>query len=203
MDSPNSHAGHPAPWNKGKFTGRKPPLKLSEIRAIRTRLQIASNVRELAMFNLAIDSKLRACDLTRLRVQDICHETRVGSRATVMQQKKQRPVQFEITERTRQSVEAWIAKRGLRSADYLFPSRVHTSAHLSTRQYARLVHRWGSVHRTGRHCVRYSHHAAHESFADLPPHQRPSRGSTATGAQQAGKHCPLSPHRGRRCTRDG
>jgi hypothetical protein len=69
MDSPNSHAGHPPPWNKGKLTGQKPPLKLPEIWAIRTRLQIASNVRELAMFNLAIDSKLRACDLTRLRVQ--------------------------------------------------------------------------------------------------------------------------------------
>jgi integrase len=142
MDSQNSHAGHPAPWNKGKFTGQKPPLKLPEIWAIRTRLQIASNVRELAMFNLAIDSKLRACDLTRLRVQDVCHGIHVGSRATVMQQKTQRPVQFEITEQTRQSVEAWIAKRGLRTADYLFPSRIHTSGHLSTRQYARLVHRW-------------------------------------------------------------
>ena len=109
MDSQNSHAGHPAPWNKGKFTGQKPPLKLPEIWAIRTRLQIASNVRELAMFNLAIDSKLRACDLTRLRVQDVCHGIHVGSRATVMQQKTQRPLQFEITEQTRQSIEAWIA----------------------------------------------------------------------------------------------
>jgi site-specific recombinase XerC len=130
------------PWNKGKLTGQKPPLKLPELWAIRTRLLIASNVRELAMFNLAIDRKLRACDLTRLRVQDICHGNHVGSRAIVIQQKTQRPVQFEIAEHTRQSVEAWIAARHLKSADYLFPSRIHTSQHLSIRQYARLVHRW-------------------------------------------------------------
>ena len=134
------------PWNKGKLTGQKPPLKLPEIWAIRTRLQMSSNVRELAMFNLAIDSKLRACDLTRLRVQDVCHGSHAASRATVMQRKTQRPVQFEITEQTRQSIEAWIAARGLKSADYPFPSRVHSSPHLSTRQYARLAHRWvGSI----------------------------------------------------------
>ena len=103
---------------------------------------MASNVRELAMFNLAIDSKLRACDLTRLRVQDVRHGSQVASRATVMQQKTQRPVQFEVTEQTRESLEAWIEARGLKAADFLFPSRIHTSPHLSTRQYARLVHRW-------------------------------------------------------------
>ncbi|CAB3772215.1 hypothetical protein LMG29739_06218 [Paraburkholderia solisilvae] len=143
METQNANGmGCRVPWNKGKLTGQTPPLKLPEIWAIRTRLQIASNVRELAMFNLAIDSKLRACDLTRLRVQDICHGNHVGSRAIVMPQKTQRSVQFEITEHTRQSVEAWIAARHLKSADYLFPSRIHTSQHLSTRQYARLVHRW-------------------------------------------------------------
>ncbi len=86
------------PWNKGKLTGRKPPLKLREIWAIRVRLQLSSNVRDLAMVNLAIDSKLRACDLMKLRVRDVCHGERIASRATVLQQKTQRPVQFEITE---------------------------------------------------------------------------------------------------------
>lgn len=86
-----------------------------------------SNVRELALFNLAIDSKLRACDLTRLRVQDVCHGSHISTRATVMQQKTQRPVQFEITEQTRASLEAWIQMRGLHSADCLFPSRLHRS----------------------------------------------------------------------------
>ncbi|WP_321920579.1 tyrosine-type recombinase/integrase [Paraburkholderia tropica] len=134
------------PWNKGKLTGQKPPLKLREIWAIRIRLQLAAKTRELAMFNLAIDSKLRACDLTKLRVSDICLGSRVTPRATVMQQKTQRPVQFEITELTRASAEAWIKAAALSSGDYLFPSRIHGSPHLSTRQYARLVHRWiGSI----------------------------------------------------------
>ena len=130
------------PWNKGKLTGQKPPLKLKEIWAIRVRLQLACSVRDMAMFNLAIDSKLRACDLTKLRVRDVRPGERVSSRATIMQQKTQRPVQFEITEQTRDSVEAWIAHAGLHPTDFLFPSRIHASPHLSTRQYARLVHRW-------------------------------------------------------------
>jgi len=94
------------------------------------------------MFNLAIDSKLRACDLTKLLVRDICHGDRVAPRATVMQQKTKRPVQFELTEQTRDSVAAWIAHTGLKSAACLFPSRLHESPHISTRQYARIVHRW-------------------------------------------------------------
>ncbi|MNT20325.1 Phage integrase family protein [compost metagenome] len=142
METSNSPVTPRAPLNKGKVTGQKPPLKLCEIWAIRTRLQMSSNLRELALFNLAIDSKLRACDLTRLCVRDVCQGTRVSIRAMVIQQKTHRPVQFEITEQTRSSLEAWIAHRGLRSSDALFPSRIHASAHLSTRQYARLVHRW-------------------------------------------------------------
>jgi integrase len=130
------------PWNKGKLTGQKPPLKLREIWAIRIRLQLAGKTRDLALFNLAIDSKLRAYDLTRLRVSDICLGSRVAARATIMQQKTQRPVQFEITEQTRTSVEAWMQTAALSGGDYLFPSRIHDSLHLSTRQYARLVHRW-------------------------------------------------------------
>jgi hypothetical protein len=96
------------PWNKGRLTGQKPPLKLKEIWAIRIRLQLSAKTRELAMFNLAIDSKLHACDLTKLRVSDICLGARVAPRATVIQQKTRRPVQFEITEQTRASAEAWI-----------------------------------------------------------------------------------------------
>lgn len=142
METLNSSSGGRIAWNKGRLTGQKPPLKLREIWGIRTRLQMSSNVRELALFNLAIDSKLRACDLTRLQVQDICTGAHVLSRATFMQQKTQRPVQFEITEQTRQSVAAWISAQRLKPVDYLFPSRLHDSPHLSTRQYARIVHRW-------------------------------------------------------------
>ncbi|TCK36760.1 hypothetical protein B0G84_5774 [Paraburkholderia sp. BL8N3] len=106
METLNSLSARRVPWNKGRLTGQKAPLKLREIWAIRTRLQMSSNARELALFNMAIDSKLRACDLTRLQVQDICMGGHVVPRATFMQQKTQRPVQFEITEQTRQSVAA-------------------------------------------------------------------------------------------------
>ena len=134
---------HPTiPWNKGKLIGQKPPIKLQEIWAIRFHLKAASNLRELALFNLALDSKLRACDLVRIRVGDISNGVSVVSRATIMQKKTRRPVQFEITEQTRDAVSAWIRHRGLRSNDYLFPGRRSDSRHLSTRQYARVVNRW-------------------------------------------------------------
>jgi len=96
------------PWNKGKIVGQKTPFKLKEIWAIRIRLQLAVRRRELALFNLAIDSKLRACDLVSLRVRDVCHGQTIAARTIVMQQKTQRPVQFEITEPTREAVGAWI-----------------------------------------------------------------------------------------------
>lgn len=127
------------PWNKGKLVGQKAPLRLRDIWAIRVRLQIGEKTRDLALFDLAIDSKLRACDLTKLRVRDIAHGVHLSARTIVMQQKTQRPVQFEITEQTRAALEAWIHQAQLRAENYLFPSRVHASDHLSTRQYARIV----------------------------------------------------------------
>ena len=131
------------PWNKGKIVGQTAPLKLREIWAIRVRLQLRNNLRDLALFNLAIDSKLRACDLLMLRVADISHENKVSSRAVVMQRKTHRPVQFEITELSRDAIQAWTRQSGLRGSDYVFPSRSGRSPHLSTRQYARIVHRCG------------------------------------------------------------
>ncbi len=86
------------PWNKGKLVGQKTPLRLKDIWAIRVRLQLAENIRDLALFELAIDSKLRACDLITLRVLDVAHGDHVSSRAIIMQRKTQRPVQFEITD---------------------------------------------------------------------------------------------------------
>src|SRR6478609_5088878 len=99
----DSHSGNPivpVPWNKGRLVGQKAPLKLKEIWAIRIRLQLAGKVRDLALFNLAIDSKLRGCDLVSLRVCDVAQGVSVLSRAMVMQRKTHRPVQFEITEQT-------------------------------------------------------------------------------------------------------
>jgi integrase len=142
MDPATRTKGRVTPWNKGKLLGQKPPLKLKEIWAIRIRLQMARRARELALFNLAIDSKLRGCDLVGLRVHDVVHGNRVAARAIVMQKKTERPVQFEITEQTREAVIAWIAAAHLKPEQFLFPSRVSESPHLSTRQYSRIVGSW-------------------------------------------------------------
>jgi len=111
------------PWNKGKLIGQKPPLKLKEIWAIRIRLQLANRLRDLALFNLAIDSKLRSCDLVKLRVSDVAHGTQVVKRAMVMQQKTHQPVQFEITEQSRDAIADWISHAKLKHNDYLLKSR--------------------------------------------------------------------------------
>ncbi len=117
------------PWNKGKLMGQKPPppLKLKEIWEIRIRLQLGKRSRELALFNLAIDSKLRGCDLVKLKVRDVAHGEQASKRAIVMQQKTHQPVQFEITEQTRTAVTDWIKQAKLKSEDFLFPSRIHGS----------------------------------------------------------------------------
>ncbi|UYG09318.1 tyrosine-type recombinase/integrase [Halomonas sp. M4R1S46] len=130
------------PWNKGKLVGHKTPLRLKDIWAIRVRLQLAEKIRDLALFELAIDSKLRACDLVTLRVRDVAHGDHVSSRAIIMQRKTHRPVQFEITEQTRDALDTWIRRAQLRNEDYLFPSRLSRLDHLSTRQYARTVKDW-------------------------------------------------------------
>ena len=132
----------PAPWNKGKLIGQKAPLKLWEIWTVRTQLRMAGKTRDLALFNLAIDSKLRGCDLISLRVRDVAHGGHVLSRASVIQQKTHEPVRFELTEQTRDALRRWIDEACLSAADYLFPSRQSGSAHLSTRQYARVVKQW-------------------------------------------------------------
>jgi len=140
-----SNSTNSIPWNKGKLIGQKPPLKLKEIWAIRIRLQLANNVKELALFNLAIDSKLRGCDLVKLKVGDIAHGNRVMSRAMILQQKTKSPVQFEITQQTRESICDWIEKSNLKTNDFLFPSRIHETPHITTRHYARIVKSWVSL----------------------------------------------------------
>ena len=161
MESVHSHE----PWNKGKLIGQKPPLKLKDIWAIRIHLQLAEQTRDLALFNLAIDSKLRGCDLVNLRVRDILHGNQIVARAIIMQRKTQRPVQFELTDQTRNAVAAWIAKANLKSEEYLFPSRLQRSPHVSTRQYARIVHRW--VQSIGLDPAAYGTHTMRRTKATL------------------------------------
>lgn len=153
------------PWNKGKLVGQKAPLRLKDIWAIRVRLQLQGRVRELALFNLGIDSKLRACDLVRLRVRDVANGERAATRATVMQQKTGQAVQFEMTVPTRLALEAWIKCAGLEPVDFLFPSRVHASPHIGTRQYARIVHGW--VTEIGLDDAAYGTHSMRRTKASL------------------------------------
>src|SRR5579864_8146980 len=129
------------PWNKGRLTGQKRPLKPKDVWAIRVRLQLQHRAGDLALFNLAIDSKLRGCDLVRLQIDDVLAGGRVRDRATVIQKKTGRPVQFEITEQTRTAIGDWLTMLDTRRGRYLFPSRFQAEPHLSTRQYARIVHR--------------------------------------------------------------
>jgi len=154
-----------APWNKGKLTGQKPPLKLREIWAIRIRLQLSKQIRDLALFNLAIDSKLRSCDLVKIRVREVTHGATIFRRAMVVQQKTGLPVQFEITEQTRETISNWINHAELMSDDYLFKSRNRISSHLSTRQYARRVDSW--VRNIGLDPTEYGTHSMRRTKATL------------------------------------
>ena len=156
---------HREPWNKGKIVGQKTPFKLKDIWALRVRLQMANRVHELALFDLGIDSKLRGCDLVKLKVRDICHGDQVATRAIVMQHKTQRPVQFEITPATRDAVQKWIRQARLKSEDFLFPSRIHDSPHLGTRQYARILEGW--VEELGLDPMAYGTHSIRRTKATL------------------------------------
>jgi integrase len=156
-------SSHRAPWNKGRLIGQKRPLKPKEVWAIRVRLQLEERRRDLALFNLALDSKLRGCDLVRLQVNDVCVGGRVRDRATVIQRKTGRPVQFEITEQTRAAIRDWVANSVPGNGQYLFPSRFHDQPHISTRQYARIVHRW--VERAGLDSSAYGTHSMRRTKA--------------------------------------
>lgn len=153
------------PWNKGKIVGQKAPFKPKEIWSLRVRLQMEGRMRELALLNLGIDSKLRGCDLVALKVRDVCHGDQVATRAIVMQQKTQRPVQFEITAATREALQAWIKHVGLKPDSFLFPSRLHDSPHLCTRQYARILGHW--VDELGLDWADYGTHSMRRTKATL------------------------------------
>jgi site-specific recombinase XerC len=131
-----------AAWNKERIIGQKRPLLPKHVWAIRVRLEMADNKRDLALFNMAVDSKLRGCDLVCLKVNDVYAAGRVKERASVTQSKTRKPVRFEITETTRLSVERWIKDPEMIGCEYLWPSRVHASPRLSTRQYARIMRDW-------------------------------------------------------------
>jgi integrase len=130
------------PWNKGKVTGAKPPLRPKYVWAIRTKLQIDHLTRDLALFNFAIDSKLRGCDLVAVRVDDVAPNGYAVDRASVRQKKTGRPVRFELTEPTRQAIDDYIKLEDKRPGEFLFTPRRRPGQGMTTRQYARLLSEW-------------------------------------------------------------
>ena len=130
------------PWNKGKLIGAKPPLRPKHVWSIRTKLQMEGRLRDLAMFNMAIDSKLRGCDVVTLKVEEIAPNGYAVERATVRQKKTGQPVRFEMTEQTRQAVDDYLKTCGRKPGQFLFPSPQNPKQSLATRQYARLVDKW-------------------------------------------------------------
>lgn len=153
------------PWNRGKLVGQKAPLTLQQIWSIRMHLEECGSARNLALFNLAIDSKLRASDLVSLRVSDIASGLQVLSRGKIIQQKTGRPVRFEISKRTKQSLTSWLKFGGLSPDDFLFPSRQQAQDHLSTRQYSRILKDW--VIGIGLDSSRYGTHSMRRTKATL------------------------------------
>ena len=130
------------PWNKGKIVGAKPPLRPSHVWSIRTKLQIEGRKRDLALFNLAIDSKLRGCDLVAVRVDDVAPSGYAMDRATIRQKKTGRPVRFELTDQTRMAIDEYLRLTGRKPGQVLFAGRGDGARGLTTRQYARLVQEW-------------------------------------------------------------
>ena len=186
------------PWNKGRLIGQKRPLLPRQVWAIRARLELADNLRDLALFNLAIDSKLRGCDLVRLKVVDLGAGGSVRDRASVVQNKTGRPVQFEVSENAWRSVLAWITSRPMLGQIFLFPSKFHGSPHISTRQYARLVDDWVICNRTGSKRVWHAFPKADEGRVDLPEDRQSARGPAPARPHQGGQHGPVPWRRTRR-----
>lgn len=165
MRSLSKYRGRSCRGIKVKVTGQKPPLKPREVWAIRVRLQISNCVRDLALFNLAIDSKPRGCDLVHLRVEDVMQGDQVRTRSLVSQRKTGAPVQFEITEQARSALAKWVNGRGLSGSDWLFPSRAHKHEPMTTRQYGRLVDDW--IASIGLSAAAYGTHSLRRTKAAL------------------------------------
>jgi len=130
------------PWNKGKLVGAKPPLRPSHVWSIRTKLQMQGRQRDLALFNLAIGSKLRGCDVVAVRVDDVAPSGYAMDRATIRQRKTGRPVRFELTDHTRIAIDEYLRLTGRKAGQFLFAGRGNSDKGLTTRQYARLVQEW-------------------------------------------------------------
>ena len=194
----NARADRPA-WNKGKLTGPKPPLLPGHVWLIRAKLQLERRTRDLALFNLAIDSKLRGCDLVALRVDDVAPKGHAVDRANVRQRKTGRPVRFELTEVTRQALDDYLRIRDRKAGQCLFPGRRgprSSSDHATVRTAGIGV---GQRHRPRPAQVRDAFHAADQGDPDLQANGESESGPAIAGPHQDRKHRPLPGRRGRRC----
>ena len=182
-----------APWNKGKLIGAKPPLRQKHVWAIRTMLQAERSKRELAMFNLAIDSKLRGCDVVAIRVDNVAPNGYAIDRATVRQKKTGRPVRFELTEQTRQAVDDYLKVSRKKPGDFLFTSSKVRAKHDTASVWTTCV-RLACRHRARPSFVRHTLTAANEGDADLPPHRESARRPASARSHQDREHRAVSRH---------
>jgi hypothetical protein len=185
-------------WNKGKLIGAKPPLRPKHVWSIRTKLNLEGRARDLAMFNLAIDSKLRGCDIVSLKVEDVAPNGYAVERATVRQRKTGQPVRFELTEQTREAIDIYVRTTGRKPGAISIPKPAQSS----------WIHHYKAVRATGigvdrqhwarRRSLRHAFIATDQGKPDLPSHREPACGPTFTGPSQNREHCALSWYRGRR-----
>ena len=189
------------PWNKGKLIGSKPPLRTKHVWSIRTKLQVEGRTRDLALFNLAIDSKLRGCDVVSLKVEDVAPHGLAIDRATVRQTKTGHAVRFELSEQTREAVDDDRRAAGRKPGAFLFPSRRYPDRAITTRQYARSVAEW--IASIGLDPRLFGPHSLRRTKA-APPTAAPEICvcRVVTRQYENREHSSLSWHRGRRCSCD-
>jgi integrase len=183
------------PCNKSELTGAKPPLRPKHVWSIRTKLQIEGRARDLAMFNLAIDSKLRGCDVVAIRVEDVAAGGYTADRATVRQKKTGRPVRFELSEQTRQAVDDYLKAANKRPGEFLFTGRCGPGNCMTTRQYDAPRFGVDRQRRAGPEAVRDAFVATYKSYPDLSPNGKSQGRPASARTYQDRKHGQISGHR--------
>jgi integrase len=184
------------PWNKGKLIGARPPLRPKHVWSIRTRLLLEGRTRDLALFNLAIDSKLRGCDVVAIKVEDVAPNGHTIDRATVRQKKTGRPVKFELTDQTRQAIDDYLKVAGRKPGEFLFSGRRGFGQCMTTRQYARLLSE-DCQHWARFKAFWHAFAAANKGNIDLSSHRQPTGRAALARPHQNRKHRQIPRHRGR------
>jgi integrase len=194
-DETCSPANKRTPWNKGKLIGARPPLRPKHIWSIRTRLLVEGRIRDLALFNLAIDSKLRGCDVAAVKVEDVAPNGYTMDRATVRQKKTGRPVKFELTDQTRQAIDDYLKAARKKPGEFLFTGR--RGQCMTPRQYARLLSEWLGSHWARPKALWHAFAATNKGNADLPSNRKSTSCAALARPHQDRKHRQVPRDRGR------